>query len=146
MCDLEREIGRRFRGRVLGVHPFANLNVTLACRREQLAGIRLSHDDTSEILAEPYNHYVLRTRPKRAPIVARRTRVLRRVILDAASSLVAIALRVLFRDLRYQLASTSLVLLGSCYNYFGASAATIFSKRRSPRDGSQLTSLCGSRA
>jgi hypothetical protein len=72
--------------------------------------------------------------------------VLRRVILDAASSLVAIALRVLFRDVRYQLASTSLVLLGSCYNYFGASAATIFSKRRSPRDGSQLTSLCGSRA
>jgi hypothetical protein len=43
------------------------------------------------ILAEPYNRYVLRTRPKRAPIVARRSPVLRRVILDAASSLVAVA-------------------------------------------------------
>jgi hypothetical protein len=42
--------------------------------------------------------------------------------------------------------SISFVLLGSCYNYFGASAATIFSKRRSPRDGFRLTSLCGSRA
>ena len=31
--------------------------------------------------------------------------------------------------------SISLVLLGSCFNYFGASVATIFSKRRLPRDG-----------
>src|SRR5713226_6341041 len=36
MCDLEREIGRRLSGRILGVHPFANPNKALAPGREQL--------------------------------------------------------------------------------------------------------------
>ncbi len=47
------------------------------------------------ILTEPYNHYAP-SAPQEDPIGARRGPVLRRVILDAASSLVAVALRVLF--------------------------------------------------
>jgi hypothetical protein len=36
MCDLEREIGLRLSGRILGVHPFANPNNALAPGREQI--------------------------------------------------------------------------------------------------------------
>ena len=36
MCDLEREIGLRLSGRILGVHPFANRNNSLAPVREQI--------------------------------------------------------------------------------------------------------------
>jgi len=50
------------------------------------------------ILTEAFNHYALRARRKTTPKVARRGSMLRRVILDAASSLVAVALRVLFWD------------------------------------------------
>src|SRR6266487_3496116 len=36
MCDLEREIGLRLSGRILGVHPFANPNNALAPGREEI--------------------------------------------------------------------------------------------------------------
>jgi len=52
------------------------------------------------ILTEPYDHYALRARRKRTPKAVHRGFVLRRVILDAASNSVAVALRVLCRELR----------------------------------------------
>jgi hypothetical protein len=36
MCDLEREIGLRLSGRILGVHPFATLIMPLRLFEEQI--------------------------------------------------------------------------------------------------------------
>ncbi len=37
MCDLEREIGRRLSGRILGVHPFATLIMALRLVRGKIS-------------------------------------------------------------------------------------------------------------